>query len=781
MMSRLARRYGPEMLGGGGIEWAGEMPKMFRRLPPPLVATLCLIALTLSGLFIGYEPVGADPDNMYRPIKSELVRALRQGHLPLWSDLFGIGIPLAAESHVAAFYPPNWILYGSLGTAVAYRLSIFLHYIALAASTYAYARALGLASQGAALAALSFTLSGFQTSHLCHEPFYSLLPYLPLSLCFAERYLAEGRIGWLAGIALAVGIQITLGHFQIQFWTAGLVVLTGFWRAARKEASWRRAGHLVGAVLWAVAIAAVQLGLTMELRRVGGFNRPEDTLVWYAYPPSHWAQLAYPQLFMGLREEPGRVYWRQFGSLADEATLYVGTVTLIFAFAGYFAKSDRKLALWRWLIPLGFILATMPQWWLDGYFLILKIPGLGLFRAPGRYTLLTTLGLCLLAGRGCERSLPDRRFRIGFRLSAAFAAAAFAWSFAWSMRADFLDAIGKSARMGCLVAATLTWVAALASVAAWRSRRIAFAIPFLIVACELAYLFHHGPTEFGWAHRFPEDSPALRQLTREKNVGLVAGWLCNIPIRMGYRSADPYVGITAPPPNYLLAAASHPELVDYDYRSWMRRFGVTHGVIESTTTFLPSEVLWEGEDPVLNAILPRATTTPVTRVFRVERYGDAFPEAHVATKVGVAKNWFEIFPKLCEPVSLDQVWFLEEDLPLNPPGHRANTAKLLRWDGRSGEVEHDGTCDLVLRRAYYPGWTARINGGDPFPVSRADGGLQAVRLPGSGISKVQVTYRPTGLYRYGAVSVLAVLAATITLILQAVPYFRSRLRLVSSR
>ena len=62
----------------------------------PLVAALAVVGLTLGGLLIGYQPVGDDPDLMYRPIKTELAAALKRGMLPFWSDRFGLGMPLMA-------------------------------------------------------------------------------------------------------------------------------------------------------------------------------------------------------------------------------------------------------------------------------------------------------------------------------------------------------------------------------------------------------------------------------------------------------------------------------------------------------------------------------------------------------------------------------------------------------------------------------------------------------------------------------------------------------------
>ena len=158
----------------------------FRR-HAPLLLPLLFAAASLGGLLVGYEPVGGDPDRMYRPLKTELTRALRKGHLPEWSDRFGTGLPLIAESHIAAYYPPNLVLYRVLDISTAYRLSMWGHSLALTAATYFYARCLGVLPWGAALSALAFTFCGFQAIHSSHEPFYCLLPYLPLALALAER------------------------------------------------------------------------------------------------------------------------------------------------------------------------------------------------------------------------------------------------------------------------------------------------------------------------------------------------------------------------------------------------------------------------------------------------------------------------------------------------------------------------------------------------------------------------------------------------------------------
>ena len=195
------------------------------RIPAMAVAA---VGLSLGGLLDRATPRWADdPDAMYRPIKAELAGRSRRGTLPFWADRFGLGVPLVAESHVAAFYPPNWAFYGLLGVTAAYPLAMWLHGAATALATFAFARSLGIGPWGAAVSAVAFALCGFQSIHSGHEPLYCVMPYLPLCLLAADRFAKEGRAAWLALLALAWGVQVTLGHFQIQSWTAGLALVTG--------------------------------------------------------------------------------------------------------------------------------------------------------------------------------------------------------------------------------------------------------------------------------------------------------------------------------------------------------------------------------------------------------------------------------------------------------------------------------------------------------------------------------------------------------------------------
>jgi hypothetical protein len=120
---------------------------------------------------------------------------------------------------------------------------------------------------------------------------------------------------------------------------------------------------------------------------------------------------------------------------------------------------------------------------------------------------------------------------------------------------------------------------------------------------------------------------------------------------------------------------------------------------------------------------------------------------------------------LVQTVDPDEAYFVASDLAGASPiaGPRARSARVESWDGRVAVVAHDGACDLVVTRAHDAGWLARVNDGPERPVLPVDGGLQAVRLTGSGPSRVSFRYAPRWLVPGACVSAAAVAGALVVL------------------
>ncbi len=733
------------------------------------------VAAILTGpLLAGLMPFGDDPVLLYQPIKRELSRALAEGRLPLWSDRIGLGIPLAAESHVAAFYPPNWLFYRFWDVATAYRLSMGVHLLALLAATFAYARSLGISHAGSAMSMVSFALCGFQASHVIHEPFYHAMPWLVLCLLCAEGYAKTGRLFWLAALALSWGAQITLGHFQIQMWTAGLVLLTGSWRAlslARgKPRPLGRVFGLVLAVIWGAAVAWVQIRLTWELMTISSFARPPEVLREFALPVAQCGQFALPEIFLGRPGGTDEVYWTVRGASAGESVAYVGVVPFLLAFVGVFAaRRASGIGPWRLIAVLSLALATMPGWWPEGYGGLLQIPGLGWFRAPGRYTLLTSLALALLAGRGLDESIvPGRfwRFWGGLGVAIAGGVAALCWSIHSTGNHEFTAAVGAGTLPARFAAAGVVWALGLAAIMVWRRTRRAAWAPLGLCALELGVLFYAGPIQWGRPVYLPDQSEILRRLAALPDAGLIGGGLMNLPLWAGRAIAYPTIGIIPPPPNYLLEPAMYrPGKNEEIDRRWQRRFGVTHSVWGSKDPAGEAEVLEVVADPVLDQLLDRVAgwRTRGLGPWKLVRHHDVFPPAWIARSIHEAAGWGELYSTLSLRDERDVAWFIAGDAPPQLPAPTAQAARLESWDGQTAVVEHDGSCILIIRRTFYPGWYYQVDGGPLEQALKVDGGLTGASIAGSGTSRVTLSYRAAPMVQGARVSLFALVMIAVVL------------------
>jgi hypothetical protein len=732
----------------------------------PWLLAVVSVGLAVGGLLIGYEPVGGDPDRAFRPIKLELAAALREGRLPFWSDRFGLGVPLIAESQIAAFYPPNWALYRLLDVSAAYRVAMWLHHVAIAGATYAYGRRLRLSPWGSALAALAFALCGFQAIHASTEPFYSVLPLLPIALICSEAYLAGARPVWLAALAATWALQLAVGHFQIQMATGALVLLIAAWRGLA-IGSPHRVLAVASALAVGAGIAAIQLVPSYEHARfVGTTTRSLRDLMYYAYPPAHWPELAIPRLFQGLGGGPEHRYWHWQATSGYEACLYVGTVPLILAFVAVAGARDRELAPWKLIVPASLALATMPHWWPLGYQLLLQLPGFGYFRAPARYTVITSLGLALLAGRGFDRMIAARRFSIGLALAGAFGAAGAVWALYWTRSPEYALAAGGISVWRSLGLATVAWIVSLTALAGWRAGKLPSVAVFVLAAIELGILYYAGPITWGRGVRLPGESPVLSRLAREPHGGTVAGRVDDLPVHANHPPTVPYFAMALPLPMRALGFSLDASALGNPLSlRLMRRMGGRYGIYDTPVPAADVEILYQGPDGALDRVIERPPGRAAHATWYLVRYAAPSPAAHATLFAREAPDVPALLTALAQSESRDTAWFLPADRPPGTLEPRARSAQVLRWDGHRGEVEHDGTCDLVIRRTYAPGWTARVNDGPAAPVVRVDGGLQGVRLVGTGPSRVSVEYRPP-LFTW-AVAISLVASAVTLLVLVA--------------
>lgn len=514
--------------------------------------------------------VGGDIYNYYLPLKTFYSDGLKQNQLRLWHPGIGNGVPVLGESQTGALYPPNLVLYRLLDPHTAYHASFLLHYVFAFACTYGLARSVGF-KPCAALVGAAIFVYGWFPPRACLEWAIVTGAWTPLLITMALAWLERGLPRYWIGLALAIGMQLLAGHFQLAFTSIlGIGVLAVSWPVANgaRTALARRAALLL-AILAGFLLAAAQLFPAWELK-----NRSQRAEVGFAatvsygrIPPRYLVQivapwLVYPAASSVLAEAGG-------DSNIVEAHFYFGMVGLLLATAGVLTVRPRRQELsWMLLAGVGLLLATgIESEALSG------LPGFGYFRYPGRYGILTQLGVSMLAARGAERWLPRKPI-------AAF-----------------------------LVAAVLL---------------VGLVCDFRWVAFRVTYVSMVRPPIF----QLRERSEVFRRLTPTDRVLAPDG---NTLALSGAATVPPYLGLG--PAEYYAIWSRFPNVFDGQTKPTpeammtLRSLGVTHLLtLAPLPPGWPATLLWHGTDPFLHPRWGRRPNEPIYLYHLDDALGRAYME-----------------------------------------------------------------------------------------------------------------------------------------------------------
>jgi hypothetical protein len=404
------RNASSRMLGGLAARLAAGL-----MVPAALLAWLWPIGLG------GMMPVGGDVTQFFLGLMGFLGESLRVGRVPVWNDLWGYGFPGVAESQLGVFYPPHAVLYGHLDTETAYVVSMVLHTLWGGLGAFWAARRLGISGIGSALAAVSWSASGFFLIHLAHAWSYTTGCWLPWAFGVAWSMLAPGARPSVAAplfLSLILVLQLLPGHFQLAFQTQVVLGLMVLWAVAEHwgaDLGARRRGQPAGAgpafrKAWAVVLtvvavyplAAIQLWPTARLAGLAGAQHDFEYLSGFPVTPFHLVNAVAPGLFH--RSPTWRpVVWDPFHAMPEECLTYIGLVPLFLAVmaVGRGCRRDPAIRLLAILALISGILSLGP--YVPGFRGLITLPGFSFFRAPARWSLVTALALALLAGKGFDR------------------------------------------------------------------------------------------------------------------------------------------------------------------------------------------------------------------------------------------------------------------------------------------------------------------------------------------------------------------------------------------
>lgn len=731
----------------------GFTPKNLGPLKWFFLPLLIFFGLEIAGL----EVTGGDPDRFFRPLKSELTASLRQGNLPLWSDRFGFGMPLAGQSEIGAFYPLHWLIYPICGPGIGWRMSMVVHQALAAFFLYQLARKLGAGSMGAALGALIYLFGGFPTIQASKEWAVLGMAWIPAAFLGVESWFQDKNRRGIALLSAALACLALVGHFQLaQITSLGLF----FWVVSRTifdRTLFERWPGLMLGVLVGLMIASPQLALSWNYAlEVEATKRSAATLSYYSYPLWNFSEFVFPLWTRLLAGGPEGGYWTIHQTTQFEACQFFGSIGLIFAITFLFGPSKFKIPIIT-LACISILLSTMPQWSPGLYANVLGIPGMGLFRCPSRYGVLLHLAMAIIAGIGFSERISGKSWGLMIVMLAGsitmMAQMQFnGFSFPGGRvvpRFPIAIVVGTSA--AC-------WMISLLLARRNRDSRMRDTLLIGFASLELFFFYFAGPTQWGWSLHLPDSSPALMELKEKSKQArvMVAGPLDNMPVTAGLTTAAAYFGVTMPPANESLKSVvesinqSDAQNQTSPNENALIAMGVTHQL-----RFTPDRnASIYRDDPIANVILKKKNVRPLYRVEMAFGFKGDRPAAWLASE-GMKRvpDQKTAFSDLCRN-DRRQASFVANDLPdaLLQRFSKIDSANGVKFDQKKSQLKvwHSGPTIVILRRTFDKGWLATGEKGQAYKILPVFGGIQAIfvdhdEAQGPAESVVQLTYWPASL------------------------------------
>ena len=350
----------------------------------------------------------------FYPYRDFAAQAVREGRVALWNPYLFMGAPFMANSQAGFFYPLNLAM-SWLDTTRAINWTIVLHIFIAASGAYVFTRSILRSSMAAALlAAISFGLGGYlgtQIEHVNQLQGLAWIGWIFLSYEYAIRRQQSvlSTVRWLP-LAILIALQLLAGHTQSVFITLVGLGCYAVWQLfesifvdrpiGRREYVLRFAHYawpVMLAIIVAIALTAIQILPTLELTRnsarSGGL--PTNLAVSFSLDPRLLGRALLPDYEGAL---PAGGEFTAFFSVAALMLMTIGVTTWRRA-----SVQTRAIAFIAF-IGLFFALGGYNPL----YYLMLKIPGFDLFRAPARWIVLFIFAGSLMAGVGLD-ALRERR------------------------------------------------------------------------------------------------------------------------------------------------------------------------------------------------------------------------------------------------------------------------------------------------------------------------------------------------------------------------------------
>lgn len=622
-----------------------------------------------------------------------------------WNPFWGLGMPGMAEPQTMLFYPPLLLLRW-LPPAATLNWAGFFHLWFLAVSFYWLGRELNMSTPAAVFAAIAFTYSGIMIPRITagHLGFVFGIAWLPTLLILYRRLLTTPSWRYFLGSAAIVAMLILAGHPQlsliIMLICATYFIYFGITQYRQNKvikAIVLQFGVSLALGFVAIALTAIQLLPTAELylqsARAEGIPYEEATAL--SFTIAHIFMLITPYLFTNLPSvdmltvvqastHPLKFPFDQ--TFYPELSGFAGVSTLVLAVVSLPSKNQRHFKVY--LVALAFLglILSLGQHTLV-YRAVYAVSSF--FRVPGRFIVMWVFPLCLLAGFGIDELSSRRSFsRIQYTLVclSLTLAGILVWIF---IQQPSLQPFARD--LIILLVTLVVTVGILSSKLPVEMHRPWLAVGLIVL--EMGFFAWPLITPLPLRSLFDPEDPRANLSLRPQEIRL----------EDGYRTSALY-GIGAPEQNHafqLQLLARIKELgLEGGYGTQILSVGYS-----VTNQALSDGILRQREQNVY--LYETAENLP--RIYAVSAIVLASDDNEAFEYVSNPENDLQVQAVIVATDGIDELRALDGSSPSEAVSIRYTSFEMSRI---TAEVETDSPVLIVFGEAFYPGWSAIINGID---------------------------------------------------------------------
>lgn len=324
------------------------------------------------------------------------LEAFRDGYLPSWNDRIFGGVAHLANPQAGVLYPFK-LLFVPVEAHRALLLLVAIHIALLGAGVFVLVRYRLHMAPPAGLVAVAITISSGMvgTKGLQFEQIL-VLAWVPWVMVASDVAIERRSVGGVASVAATTALMLVAGHPQLVYIAAPLIIV---WLLGRVIDRRSVVGGAVAAAggLAGLGLASPQLLPVVELASRAATSGGRDL-----------SQVSVPSYSLGVERLPQTLFGDLFVANQTlvvngfEPMVFVGTVAAVLAVAGSVGalRSDSpnraSMLLFTAAGAIALVLSVGPRTPIFRAAFSL-VPGFDLARVPGRWAVVTTLTVAVLA------------------------------------------------------------------------------------------------------------------------------------------------------------------------------------------------------------------------------------------------------------------------------------------------------------------------------------------------------------------------------------------------